>query len=69
MLMIIVTEKADADVVSEARSIVLVHQPDNDNGGMCSGCYEFACSFAWWPCPQVRWAQRVLATGGGGDQP
>lgn len=67
MVMIIVTEKVEADERSEARSILLIHRPETEAGGLCCGCYEHACSFAWFPCPQARWAQSILATPGGGD--
>ncbi|WP_117208874.1 hypothetical protein [Allorhizocola rhizosphaerae] len=56
------------DELSEARSILLVHQPEGADGGLCRGCYEFACHFAWWPCPQVRWAQALISAENEGRQ-
>lgn len=67
MVMIIVTKDVRADELSEAQSILLSHQPETETGGLCRGCYEFAGSFAWWPCPQVRWAQRVVVAHDGGE--
>lgn len=52
------TDKRDAGVLSDARSILLVHRPGQN--GLCLGCYEFARTFAWFPCLQARWAQLVI---------
>ncbi|HCT77030.1 MAG TPA: hypothetical protein DGG94_12465 [Micromonosporaceae bacterium] len=68
MVVIIVTKQSLPDVRAEARSLLLVHRPESDSGGLCKGCYEFACHFAWWPCPQARWAQRVVHASDGGVQ-
>jgi hypothetical protein len=63
MVVIIETDKPLADEAVDARSILLVHR--QEPGGLCWGCYELHCSFAWFPCPQARWAQRVLTADGG----
>ncbi len=55
--MIITADKPDAGIEDDARSILLVHTPDEH--GLCQGCYEFACMFARFPCSQARWAQTV----------
>lgn len=66
MVVITLTKDVLADELSEAKSILLVHQPEP--GGLCHGCHEFACSFGWWPCPQVRWAQGVAAAQNEGER-
>ncbi|WP_341720528.1 hypothetical protein QQG74_13000 [Micromonospora sp. FIMYZ51] len=63
MVVIIEADKAYADEIADARSILLVHRAEPD--GLCWGCHEVSCRFAWFPCPQARWAQRVLAADGG----
>jgi hypothetical protein len=60
--MIIETTTKGTDVAAKARSILLTHIEGDD--GLCTGCYEFACAFAPFPCTQVQWARAVL-TGGG----
>lgn len=57
MVMIITADKPHADATEDARSILLVHAPNED--GLCRGCYEFACVFARFPCSQARWARAV----------
>jgi hypothetical protein len=59
--MLIAVKDSRPDVLSEARLVLMVHRPEADGGGLCRGCYEFAYHVAWWPCPQVRWAQALVA--------
>ena len=61
MVVMIVMRGGHASQVREARSTLLVHRPENDvDQSLCLGCLEFVCHFAWWPCPQARWARAVL---------
>jgi hypothetical protein len=57
MVMIITADKPGKSATEDARSILLVHSPNDD--GLCRGCYEFACVFARFPCSQARWARAV----------
>ncbi|MEV4417633.1 hypothetical protein [Catellatospora sp. NPDC049609] len=57
MVMIITADKPDGGIEMDARSILLVHTPDE--GGLCQGCYEFTCTFARFPCSQAQWARAV----------
>ncbi|MBL0888493.1 hypothetical protein [Myceligenerans indicum] len=63
MVMIVEVDKSASGVVADAESIVRLHRADA--GGMCLGCYELWCAFAWHPCPRLRWAQMVLAESAG----
>ncbi|MEU7822482.1 hypothetical protein [Catellatospora sp. NPDC049133] len=45
--MTITADKPGAGIEQDARSILLVHTPDQH--GLCMGCYEFACVFARFP--------------------
>lgn len=65
MVVIIQMDKTASDDRADAQSILLVHLAEP--GGLCRGCHEHRCSFAWFPCPQVRWARQVLATTEGSD--
>jgi hypothetical protein len=66
MVVIVEMDKPAADVALDARTILALHRAEP--GGLCRGCHDFAGSYAWSPCPQALWAERVLAAaGGGGD--
>ncbi|GAA1378374.1 hypothetical protein GCM10009661_49800 [Catellatospora chokoriensis] len=60
---VIEVDKAVADAAADARAVLLAHRAVP--GGMCRGCHEFRRAFAWFPCPQAVWAQRVLRPAGG----
>jgi hypothetical protein len=60
--MIIETKTKGTDATDDARSILLVHTASED--GLCTGCYEFSCVFAPFPCTQVVWARATLIGGG-----
>lgn len=66
MHLLIETDKIDVNEAAEARRTLLVHRTGPD--GLCTGCMEFACRFARYPCPQAKWARDVLAAEAKGDR-
>ena len=37
-------------------------------GGLCAGCYEFACVISIFPCSQARWALKVAVPCADGER-
>lgn len=66
MVVMVELDQVQSDEAAQARSLLAVHRAERDVGGFCLGCLEFACRLAWWPCPQARWAQALLASAEGG---
>jgi hypothetical protein len=52
MIVMIETDKADADAGADARRLLPVYRAAPD--GLCAGCLEFTCTFARLPCTQAR---------------
>ena len=63
--MMIEADKPGTGLLAEVRRTLLVHRANA--GGLCVGCFEFACVISIFPCSQARWAMKVavpLAEGG-----
>ncbi|MEV6965697.1 hypothetical protein AB0M47_11315 [Hamadaea sp. NPDC051192] len=58
-IMLVAVDKPKAGLAQEAQAILTAHAPNA--GGLCVGCYEFACMIATFPCSQARWALKAAA--------
>lgn len=57
--MLVAVDKPNAGLAQEAQAILTAHVPNA--GGLCAGCYEFACVIVTFPCSQALWALKAAA--------
>jgi hypothetical protein len=57
-LTFVAVDKPNSGLAQEAQAILTAHVPNA--GGLCVGCYEFACAISIFPCSQARWALKVV---------